>query len=55
MATEPMVHVIDDDDSARHSLEFLIDCAGLKVRSYESAIDFLKSVNTAGPPSVRCR
>ena len=44
MATEPMVHVIDDDDSARHSLEFLIDCAGLKVRSYESAIDFLKSV-----------
>ncbi len=43
MATEPVVHVIDDDDSARHSLEFLIDCAGLKVRSYESAVEFLKT------------
>ncbi|MFC7498554.1 response regulator FixJ [Enterovirga sp. GCM10030262] len=46
MAAEPMVHVIDDDESARHSLAFLIDCAGLKVRSYESAIEFLKAVPT---------
>ena len=44
MATEPVVHVIDDDDAARHSLEFLIDCAGLKVRTYESAVEFLKGV-----------
>ena len=43
MATEPVVHVIDDDDSARHSLEFLIDCAGMEVRSYESAVEFLKA------------
>jgi len=45
MASEPVVHVIDDDDSARQSLEFLIDCAGLKVRSYASAIEFLKAVS----------
>ncbi|HEU4970030.1 response regulator FixJ [Sphingomonas sp.] len=44
MANEPVVHVIDDDDSARQSLEFLIDCAGLKVRSYASAVAFLKAV-----------
>jgi two-component system response regulator FixJ len=44
MATEPVVHVIDDDEAARHSLEFLLDCAGLQVRSYESALDFLKAV-----------
>ena len=44
MSAEPVVHVIDDDDSARQSLEFLLDCAGLKVRSYESAIAFLKAV-----------
>lgn len=44
MATEPMVHVIDDDDSARQSLEFLIDCAGLRVRSYASAVEFLAAV-----------
>jgi two-component system response regulator FixJ len=44
MANEPVVHVIDDDDSARQSLEFLIDCAGLKTRSYASAVEFLKAV-----------
>ena len=44
MATEPVVHVIDDDDAARDSLQFLIDCAGLKVRTYESAVEFLKTV-----------
>jgi two-component system response regulator FixJ len=44
MAAEPVVHVIDDDDSAREALSFLIDCAGLKVRTYESAIRFLEAV-----------
>lgn len=44
MAAEPVVHVIDDDDAAREALSFLIDCAGLKVRSYESAIRFLEAV-----------
>ncbi len=44
MATEPVVHVIDDDEAARHSLDFLLDCAGLQVRSYESALAFLKAV-----------
>ena len=44
MANEPVVHVIDDDDSARHSLEFLIDCAGISVRAYASAREFLEAV-----------
>jgi two-component system response regulator FixJ len=43
MSAEPIVHVIDDDESARQSLEFLIDCAGLQVRSYDSAVEFLKA------------
>ena len=42
MANEPVVHVIDDDEAARHALEFLIDCAGYPVRSYASAIEFLE-------------
>jgi two-component system response regulator FixJ len=46
MATDPVVHVIDDDEAARHSLEFLIDCAGLNVRSYPSAIEFLDAAPT---------
>jgi two-component system response regulator FixJ len=44
MANEPVVHVIDDDDSARQSLAFLIDCAGLQVQSYASAVEFLEAV-----------
>lgn len=51
MATEPVVHVpvvhvIDDDEAARHSLAFLLDCAGIEARSYASAIQFLKAVPT---------
>jgi two-component system response regulator FixJ len=37
-----MVHVIDDDDAARDSLAFLLDCAGVKARTYASADAFLK-------------
>jgi two-component system sensor kinase FixL len=43
MASDPIVYVIDDDDSVRHSLEFLLDVAGIRVRSYASADAFLKS------------
>ncbi|HSV23550.1 MAG TPA: response regulator FixJ [Xanthobacteraceae bacterium] len=40
----PVVHVIDDDDAVRHSLEFLLRTAKLEVRAYESAATFLKSL-----------
>jgi two-component system response regulator FixJ len=46
MATEAIVYVIDDDEAARHSLEFLLDCAGIRVRSFASADAFL----AASPP-----
>lgn len=52
MASEPVIHVIDDDDSARHSLEFLIDCAGMKVRSYAAATEFLKAVPGIEPGCI---
>jgi two-component system response regulator FixJ len=45
-AGEPIVYVIDDDEGARDSLEFMMDCAGLKVRGFPSADAFLK----ADPP-----
>ncbi len=41
MPSNVVVYVIDDDDGARHSLEFMIDCAGLAVRSFASADAFL--------------
>lgn len=43
MANDPIVYVIDDDEGARHSLEFLLDCAGIRVRSFPSADAFLES------------
>jgi two-component system response regulator FixJ len=46
MASESIVYVIDDDEAARHSLEFLLDCAAVRVRSFASADAFL----AASPP-----
>ena len=43
---DAIVYVIDDDESARHSLEFLLDVAGVRVRSFASADAFL----TSSPP-----
>lgn len=42
-ASGGIVYVIDDDESARHSLEFLLDVAGVRVRSFASADAFLKA------------
>jgi len=43
MKNDPIVYVIDDDDTARHSLEFLLDCAEIRVRAFASADLFLSS------------
>ena len=48
MEAEPVVHVIDDDESAREALAFLIDCAGMQVLSYPSATAFLDQVASIG-------
>jgi two-component system, LuxR family, response regulator FixJ len=39
---DSVVHIIDDDEAARQSLEFLLRAARIEVQSYESAVDFLK-------------
>jgi two-component system response regulator FixJ len=44
MTSGPVVHVIDDDDSARESLSFLLSTANLRVRTYDSAKEFLDAV-----------
>lgn len=45
--TESVVHVIDDDEAMRDSLAFLLDTAGLKARTYESALQFLEALEAA--------
>jgi two-component system response regulator FixJ len=49
MVNEAIVYVIDDDEGARESLEFLLDCAGIRTRGFASADDFLR----AQPPLDR--
>jgi two-component system response regulator FixJ len=44
MAEHALVHVIDDDDAVRSSLEFLLRTAKIDVRTYESATAFLSQL-----------
>jgi two-component system response regulator FixJ len=46
MTSEGIVHVVDDDDAMRHSLLFLLDCAGIEARAYESALAFLQTLGS---------
>lgn len=53
MRGQPTVHVVDDDQQVRESLDLLIRSIGLDVKSYASAEEFLHGYeNIPGPP--RC-
>src|SRR5262245_21365853 len=52
MSSETVVHVIDDDEALRDSLASLLASARLKVRTYESAVAFLKSIAEVEPGCV---
>lgn len=52
MPSEPVVHAIDDDDAARDALRFLLEAAGLKVRTYESAKMFLDKLAQIEPGCI---
>lgn len=43
MTAEPIVFVVDDDHAIRSSLKWLIESVGLKVETYETADEFMKS------------
>jgi two-component system response regulator FixJ len=44
MPADNLVHVIDDDEAVRESLGFLLGTAQLAVRTYESAVAFLRDM-----------
>jgi two-component system response regulator FixJ len=50
--TEAVVHVVDDDESARESLAFLLESADFQVVAYDSAPAFLDALPTARPGCV---
>jgi two-component system, LuxR family, response regulator FixJ len=52
MPENPIVHVIDDDDAARQSLEFLIQSAKLPVQAHNSAVEFLDALPTLNPGCI---
>ena len=52
MSDEAVVHVIDDDEAVRDSLAFLLEAADLKVKTYESALQFLEQLPQAAPGCV---
>ena len=47
--TEPVVHIVDDDESVRKSLRWLIESVGLKVDCYDSANSFTQATINQGP------
>lgn len=47
-----LVHVIDDDEAMRRSLEFLLDTAGYAARTYESALHFLDHLGALEPGCI---
>lgn len=52
MTSEPVVHIIDDDDAVRDSLAFLLGAAGLATCTYESATQFLDNLAEREPGCV---
>ena len=49
IVSRPMVYVLDDDASIRHSVERLVRSVGLEVRSFPSASEFLRGGPTERP------
>jgi two-component system, LuxR family, response regulator FixJ len=52
MTADPDVHVIDDDEAVRESIDFLLRSAGLSVRTYDSATSFLDAAPKIGAGCV---
>jgi len=52
MASDAIVHVIDDDEAVRQSIEFLLRTAGVTARTYDSASTFLNALPTIDPGCI---
>jgi two-component system, LuxR family, response regulator FixJ len=52
MASDAVVHLIDDDDGVRRAVAFLLTTAGFAVRVYESAVAFLDALGSVQPGCI---
>lgn len=46
------IHIVDDEDSIRKSLSFMLKTAGFKVITHLSGMEFLKTVRSAEPGCI---
>jgi FixJ family two-component response regulator len=51
-ADEPIVFVVDDDDSVRQAITSLVSSVGLRVQAFATAYDFLRHVRPDAPACV---
>lgn len=52
MSQDKLVHVVDDDDAVRRSLDFMLRSAGYTVERWDDGVSFLKGVDRAKPACV---
>lgn len=52
MSDRRLVHVVDDEDSVRRSVGFLLRTSGFDVRTHVSGVAFLHDVKTAPPGCI---
>jgi len=52
MASNAVVHLIDDDEGVRQAVAFLLSSAGLAVRVHESAVAFLDALPSLQPGCI---
>jgi two-component system response regulator FixJ len=52
MVQDKLVHVVDDEDSIRRSLDFLLRTAGFQVEKWENGETFLKGADRTAPACV---
>src|SRR5260370_7219703 len=48
----PVVHIVDDDESLRASLDSLFRSAGIQTRTYGSASEFVDAARTDAPGCI---
>ena len=49
---DPVIHIIDDDEAIRDSLDYLLAAASMSVRTYPSADEFLAQMETLEPGCI---
>jgi two-component system, LuxR family, response regulator FixJ len=52
MASDAVVHLIDDDDGVRQAVAFLLTTMGFAVRVYQSAVVFLDALDSVQPGCI---